>query len=281
MAIYYVNGEYLDEGSAKIPVSDLGIVRGLAVFDYLRTYEGHPFHLEDHLLRLKYSAQEIGLALPCSLKEIGEIVVTLLKKNGFKESSVKIILTGGSSCDGLMPEGKPSLMVLVSPLKAPPKSLYIAGIKAITTPLARPVPCAKTTHYISAIIALKKARDLGCLEAIYISSKGEILEGTTSNFFGVKNGKLITPAAGEILLGITREVILRLCPCEARPILYEELKELDEAFFTSSNREILPVVQIDGIKIGSGKVGPMTQDISRLFREYTNNNFNLKRSITA
>lgn len=268
-SVYYLNGAYLHEDDAKIHVTDLGILRGYGVFDYLRTYQGKPFHLRDHLLRLKYSADQIGLHLPASLEEIEKIVFVLLKKNGFKESSIKIVVTGGFSPDQMMPEQNSSLMVLVYSFKPFPDHFYKKGIKAISTPLIRVVPTAKTTHYVSAIMALKKAREQDAVEALYLNSKGEILEATTSNFFAIKDGKLMTPASDEILFGITREVILKLEPaCEVGPILYRDLREMDEAFIAASNKEIMPIIQVDGVKIGTGEVGPKTMKIMGQFQDY-------------
>jgi branched-chain amino acid aminotransferase len=268
-AIYYLNGAYLSEEDAKIHVTDLGVLRGFGVFDYLRTYAGKPFHLWDHLLRLKYSADQIGLHIPNSLEEIEKIIYTLLEKNGFKESGVKIVVTGGFSPDQMMPEQNSSLMVLIYPFKPFPDHFYEKGIKVISTPLARLIPSAKTTQYIPAIMAMKKARQQDAYEALYLNSKEEILEATTSNFFVIKDGKILTPASDEILFGITRAVILKLEPrCEIRPIFYRDLVEVDEAFLAASNKEIMPVVQVDGIKIGTGRVGPQTKKVIERFREY-------------
>lgn len=263
----YLNGAYLREEEAKIPVSDLGLLRGYGVFDYLRTYNGQPFRLWDHLLRLKSSAEQIGLHMPNTLEEIQQIVEELLEKNGFKESSIKIIVTGGISADQLLPEKKSSLIIMVYPFKPFPKEHYNKGIKVISTRNLRPFPAAKTTNYISAIFALQKAREKGAQDALYVNAQEQILETTTSNFFGFKDGVLITSASEEILMGITREVVLSLdlFPTEIRPILYSE--KLDEAFITSSNKEILPVVQIDEMIIGQGIVGKNTKLIMSAFQD--------------
>lgn len=263
----YLNGTYLRDEEAKIPVSDLGLVRGYGVFDYLRTYNGQPFRLWDHLLRLKSSAEQIGLHVPNTLEEIQKIVEELLEKNGYKESSIKIIVTGGISADQLLPEKKSSLIIMVYPFKAFPKEHYNKGIKIISTRNLRPFPAAKTTNYIAAIFALQQAREKGAQDALYVNAQEQILETTTSNFFGFKDGVLITSASDEILLGITREVVLSLAlfPIEIRPILYSE--KLDEAFITSSNKEIVPVVQIDEMIIGKGVVGENTKKVMSSFQD--------------
>lgn len=267
-SIYYLNGSYVREDEAKIPIVDLGVVRGYGIFDYLRTYKGVPFHLWEHLLRLKYSAEQIGLHLPNTLEEIEKIIAKLLRENNYPESSIKIVVTGGLSSDHMMPEKNSTLMILVYPFKPFPEEFYTQGIRAITTPLFRPVPFAKTTHYIPAIMALQKAREAGAQEALYLNAAREVLEATTSNFFGFKQGTLVTSASEEILYGITREVIIKVasCPIEIRPIRYEELPSFEEAFLSSSNREIMPISQIDEICF---KLGPNTKELKERFRKYT------------
>jgi branched-chain amino acid aminotransferase len=268
--MFFINGKIVAEEDAKIPILDLGVLRGYGVFDYLRTYNKRPFHLIDHLERLRFSAEEIGITLPYSLSEIEEIVELLLRKTDFPESSIKIIATGGSSSDFLMPEGKPSFFVHVYPFKGPAPSVYANGIRAITTPLTRPVPTVKTIHYIAAIMALQKGRKQKAEEALYVNQNREILEGTTCNFFGIKNGELITPSSEEILFGITRALVLRLAtmPVTIRPIREEELPELDEAFVTSSSKEIVPLVAIDQTTIGNGSQGPITKQLMESFSTY-------------
>jgi len=271
--MYYINGQFVPKEDAKISVLDLGLLRGLGVFDYLRTYGGRPFHLWDHLLRFRYSAEHIGLTLPQSLIEIEEIIQTLLKNDPFTESSLKIVLTGGVSPDQFFPQDKSSLIILAYPLVPPSPTFYSEGIKVVTTELGRSLPMSKTTQYASAIIALQRGKIHSAMEALYLNAHREILEGTTSNFFGFKNGILHTCCSEEVLIGITREVVRKLAkdhfPVELRPIRYDEIPLLEEAFITSSNREIMPVVEIDGVAIGSGKVGAKTKMLMELFHAYT------------
>ena len=269
----YLNGQFVKEAEAKISVLDLGLLRGFGVFDYLRTYHGRPFHLKEHLDRLSYSAHEIGLHLPYSLKEVESIILELLEKNGYAESSIKIILTGGVSPDHLLPQQESTLIILVYPLKPFPESCYVEGIKATTTTLSRSIPTSKTLQYTPAIIALQQAKAENAQEALYLNGNREILEATTSNFFVFKNGALCTPCSHEVLLGITREIVLRVVrdhfPVEIGPVLYGDIGAYEEAFITSSNKEVMPLVQIDGHRIGKGVVGPKTKRVMELFAAYT------------
>ncbi len=271
--MFYIDGSFLEEEQAKISILDLGLIRGYGVFDYMRTYKGRPFQLYDHLLRLRYSAEHVGLSLSRSFEEIETIIQTLLKNSGLEEAGIKILVTGGVSHDQLLPQNNPSLMIYVFPLKPLPKECYLNGIKTITTKLLRIVPQSKTLQYIPAIMALKKGLLTNAQEALYLNKNKEILEATTSNFFAFKNGVLITPESEEILLGITRAVMLKLAkehfPIEIRPVSITEWADFDEVFLTSSNKEVLPVIQIDDHVIRTGKVGKNTQFLMQLFAAYT------------
>ncbi|QZA59231.1 aminotransferase class IV [Candidatus Rhabdochlamydia porcellionis] len=269
-SIYYINGSYVPESEAKLSVFDLSILRGFGVFDYLRTYKKRPFHLWDHLERLNYSAENLGLKIPCSLAEIARIIDSLIELNHLEEAGIKIIVTGGISPDQFTPQAA-SLIVLVFALTKYPKRFYIKGVSAITTSLARSFPKLKTTQYIPAIVTLHANHE--AKEAIYLNQDRELLEATTSNFFCFKKNTLYTCNSDEILLGITREIILKLAaskfPIKFFPITYKELPTVDEAFITSSNKEIMPIVKIDHHPIGTGKVGIKTKELIQAFKKYT------------
>lgn len=270
--MYYVAGQYVKEEDAKISVLDLSILRGFGIFDYLRTYQGKPFHLTDHLLRLQYSAEHVGLTLPNSLQEIEEIVHKV--KSHLTEASIKILVTGGASPDQFTPHPQNTLIVFAYPLQPYPHHYYLDGVHVITTPLSRSLPTAKTTQYTPAIVALRKAH---AQEALYLNAQQEILEGTTSNFFAFKKGILHTNCSSEVLHGITQEIILRLAephyPIQFTPLHLNEIPELEEAFLTASNKEVMPVTHINQIPIANGSVGPKTQHLMSLFRTYTQSEF--------
>lgn len=270
--LFYLNGQFLPEDKAKISVTDLGLVRGYAVFDFLRTYNGRPFKLSEHLQRLKKSAEIIQLSLPWTIEELRKLVIATFQKNSLKDACIKIIITGGVSPNQILPVGQPTLAILVYPIVVYPKSFYRNGIKVITVAHHRVVPMAKTTDYADAVASLIKARKQQAIEALYTNEKKQILEATTSNFFAFKDNFLITPK-DDILLGITRQLVIELAAKEfkvkLRPIKYSEVKDIDEAFITATNKEVMPVVQINNQKVGNGKVGEKTKKVMRLFKEYT------------
>lgn len=271
-SICYLNGKYIPLAQACLPLNDLGIVRGFGVFDFLRTYNGVPFKLQEHVQRLQNSATLIGLSLPWSIAEIEEITKNTLTHNHLPEANIRIVVTGGASADFITPLGQPSLMVIVTPVSEYPKEYYKQGIKVITVPIERFIPKAKTLNYISAIGALHQAKLTNAVEALYVNSQGDVLEGTTTNFFVFRGSQLITPKEG-ILNGITRDVILELAKAKfeivEQSINYSQLNHDDEAFITSSTKEIMPVIHIDELQLAQGKPGENTQILMDLFYNYT------------
>lgn len=272
MGTYYVDGHYVDQAEAVLPVTDLIILRGFGVFDFLRTYNGHPFHLTAHVERLRNSAALIGLDCPWSTQFLSEVVHKTLQENGYPDANIRLLVTGGDSDDNISPGQHPRLLVMVDPLKNFPESWYRDGVKIITTRLNRFIPGAKSIDYIRAIITLRDAREAGAVESVYVSQNDQVLEGTTSNLFSVRDGAVITPS-DDILPGITREVLLDILKAEftmeVRPLSRQELLDSDEAFLASSTKEVVPVVQVDGQVIGDHRPGPTTRRIMEIFKNYT------------
>lgn len=275
--IYFVNDAFLPASQAKLAVSDLSVMRGYGVFDFLITYNHTPFRLDDHLNRLRRSLELIDLAPPKSMSQIKKLVGETLNKNrSSQEKAIRILVTGGESLapDFVKAKAKPGLIITIDPKHDYPPECYSHGIKVITFPHCRPLWKAKTLNYITAIQAQKQAKAAGAIEAVYVCNN-QLMEGTTSNFFTVIQGVLVTPRQG-ILPGITRKVVLELAKdlvkVEERPLGQDELPTIDEAFLTASNKEVMPVVQIDQQRIGQGKTvqpGPITQKIMTTFRRYT------------
>jgi len=193
-------------------------------------------------------------------------------KNQYPDKNIRIVVTGGISADGLTP-GKPSIAVLFTKAHAFPASFYTQGVNVRTYCYERSYPEVKSLNYLTAVIELQKAKKLGALEIVYTDRIGRILEGTTSNFFTVVNQKLLTPKDG-ILFGITRRVVLDLARKMHIPVLetdlfLSEIPLFDECFITASNKEIMPVVQIDDWKIGTGRVGAITKKLREAYRQMT------------
>jgi branched-chain amino acid aminotransferase len=269
-AWWYVGGLWVHPGDAKISINDIAVLRGYSVFESLRTYDRSPFHLDEHLTRLYRSAGLIEMTIPWSREYIIDVVREVIARNVYKHASIRLYITGGVSEDGILPSDPPALIVMITQLGERDMERFARGCKLITTKLQRISPEAKTANYISAVRALKEAVRGNAADALFVNQRGQVLEATRSNFFIFRGDTLITPRKG-ILIGITRTVVLELArgrfAVDERPILLEELALADEAFITSSSKEITPVVQIDDLVIGDGKPGPRTYELEQRFIE--------------
>ena len=262
MNIYYVDGKFVPADQAVIPVDDLAIIRGIGVFDLLRTYDGKPYFLKEHVARLLNSAKEINLDTLWTHDAICEIVRQTLARNEMDEANIRIIITGGSSSDFMTPNGRPRLLVLVTQLPMQPRWWITQGVKVITMKARRNIPDAKSLDYLQAAMALKKAQEQKAVEVIYVDEADNALEGATSNLFAFFGETLVTPGRG-ILSGVTRKVVLeaaqRYHPIEIRDLPISELLKAKEIFITGTNKGLVPVVQIDDALIGNGRPGKATR----------------------
>jgi len=269
-AWWYIGGQWVHPDKATISINDVAVLRGYSVFESLRTYDGRPFHLDLHLERLYRSARLIEMEIPWQSEQIAKIVREVIERNTYRHAAIRLLVTGGESADGILPIGEPLLLVLITPLNERDMQRFAQGCRLITTKLQRNTPEAKTANYIAAVRALKEAARRGATDALFVNEREHVLEATRSNFFIFREGTLITPRRG-ILVGITRNAVLELAPSmfaiEERPILLEELALADEAFITSSSKEITPVVQIDDRILGDGKPGRHTYQLEQLFIE--------------
>ena len=267
MKTAYVNGEYFK--TPTMSPFDLGFLRGSGVFEHFRTYQRHPAFLPKRLQRLQNSANAIGIPLSHTLKEIEDIVYHLIEHNDFIESTIRIIATKGITEDGLTPMQEGSLIILTKPLTPLPSHYYTKGIRAITATHNRMFPTVKTLNYVPALMFLDDARKKGAQEVLFCSADRYILEGTTCNFFAIKDNSLIT-APEHVLPGITRSILLEKCAdhfdIELRSLSLDEVSSIDEAFTTSSIKEIVPLVAIDDRQVGTGTPGPKTHQCRELFK---------------
>ncbi len=278
-----VDGRLVPPAEASVSVLDRGFLYGDAVFEVLRTYGRVPFALERHLERLAESARRALMALPVSLAELRREVETAISAANQRESLVRLMLTRGrAETLGLDLElaGAPLRVVLVMELAEPPAELYEAGIGAITFPTERVgdgtrAAGAKLVNYLVAVLALDEAKRKGAKEALVLDARGNVTEGCTSNVFVVRDGALVTPpeSAG-ILRGITRDTLLELASraslsVEERELRRDELFSADEAFISSSIREVVPVVSVDGHAIANGRPGPVTLRLLAEYRRFT------------
>ena len=265
--------------AAQVSVLDRGFLYGDSVFETLRTYGGVPFALDEHLARLADSAARVFIDLPVSVAALGLEVTRAVKESQLPECYVRLMVTRGTGGLGLDPglASGPLRVMLVSPLKAPPVEFYTRGIRVVCFETSRAGDAteaagAKIGNYLVAVLAHKKAAEAGASEALITDREGQVVEGATSNVFWVKDGVLHTPGldAG-ILSGITRAHLLRVAAEAGIPVRFsvptrDELVGADEVLISSSIREIVPVVQIDGDQVSNGAPGPVTARLLADFR---------------
>ncbi len=271
MNTYYVDGKFVPAQRAVIPIDDLAVLRGVGVFDLMRTHKGKPCFLKEHVERLQNSAAEIHLKINWTSEEIQQIILQTLDHNRhIDEANIRVIITGGSSSDFITSQ-KPRLIVLITQAPKIPTIWYEKGVKIITVYSQRDIPEAKSLSYIPATIALKKAKSQDAIEAIYMDKDGFVTEGTTSNLFAFINNELIT-AEHNVLKGITRKAILsmtdKIFPLKLSTLHINELLKADEVFITGTNKRVVPVIKVDDTVIGDGTPGKNTKKILKLLDEY-------------
>jgi branched-chain amino acid aminotransferase len=275
--ISYVNGRFVPTEEVAFPlVGDaVGTIRGFRIFTACKTVNGVVFRLDDHIKRLWDSAAQLGMELPHSQEALRLLVAETLDKNKSEpgERLIEIFYSGGpAAANGTSPTGPALVYVVVFSLKLPSSDWYDRGIVLATFPHQRLFPEIKLTFYVGAVLAHQTVvKDHNADMPLFVTEgkNPEVLEGSTFNFFVVKNGELVTPRAdGRILKGITRlsviESALRMglvVKEESVPMDYA----WDEAFIVSSTRNIVPVVRVDDKVIGSGLPGVVTQRLMGQF----------------
>ncbi len=267
----YINGKIIETNKAALPIMDIAILRGYAVFDVLRTYNGQPFLWDLHWGRLVRSAKALDIDIPISSAEALAITRKLHKKNILQESNIRILISGGISEDGFTKSNKASVVILVTPFHDLPKEFFTKGAKLLLHEHLRDEYRSKTTNYITSVKMKAECVKKGALEILYYH-QGKVLECATSNFFIVKNKVIITPK-DNILVGITRNLVIQLAKDNnfkilEKPILLKDIKKADEAFLTATNKDIVPITKIDSFKVGNGKVGTVTKQLMDLFEDY-------------
>ncbi len=276
MSVSFFNGNFVDTENILVSILDMGILRGYGVFEFVRTYSGIPFCLDDHLDRLKFSSDKVHLKLPYSKDEISSIVETLIKKNGGGEFYIRIVLTAGNARDHLLPGSNPTFAIIFD--RAPLMSEKInSSISLYSIPFQRQFHDIKSLQYMGASLCFQKAVEMGFQDALYLDDFQNILESTTSNFFGVIGNTIVTPC-DKVLPGITRKVVIELAKdaglkVEMRQLSYDELKHFSEAFITSSIKEIMPVSKIDNFDFSIK--GPVTTQLIALFTSLARKKVNL------
>ncbi len=277
MSIVYLNGEFVPLEDAKISVLDRGFLFADGVYEVIPAYGGYLLRLDEHLQRLQNSLDAIRLENPMSNDQWRELLEKLLEENPSEDQSIYLQVTRGVAAKrnhGFPDEVTQTVFAMVSELPHVDKEELRPGVSAITLDDIRWKSCdIKSVSLLGNILLRQQAHDRGAAEAILVN-EGKVTEGAASNVFIVKNAVIITPPTGPCLLpGITRDLILELAeqhkmPFEVRDVDEKELDEAEEIWLTSSTKEILPVVELDGKSVENGQAGPIWEKMIDIYQAY-------------
>ncbi|ASS87488.1 aminodeoxychorismate lyase [Geobacillus stearothermophilus] len=273
----YVNGEIVPYEEARVSAFDHGFLYGIGLFETFRTYEGHPFLLDDHLARLNRGLSELRIQKQVSRAEALGIIERLLRANGLQDAYVRFNVSAGVGGLGLSMEqySHPTVIVYMKPLppSAPPE-----GKEGVVLTTRRNSPEGderlKSHHYLNNIIGKWELGRRVDVEGIFLNRDGQVAEGIVSNIFWVKDGVVYTPAPSVgILNGVTRQFVIALLerlhiPIKEGAYPLSHLQEADEVFITNSLQEIVPLHRI-GRRSYSGKHGPVTCALQHHYRRFT------------
>jgi branched-chain amino acid aminotransferase len=257
--VVFFDGRFVAE--AAIPIDDPGYLRGEGVFATLRGYAGRCFEKDAHLTDLARGADALGIAVPLEHARLAALVDEAATRTGAADAWVRVTLTHGSR-----------LSILARPMDLPSDEDYAAGVAAVIVgPRRIPAECmdprVKHTSYAAQILARREAEARGAVEAIQLAIDGALAAGAMSNLFVVVGGELLTPSlASGCRDGVTRRALLRLADVREARLDPSILASADEAFFTSTRVECLPIATVDGRAVGTGRYLRATQ-LRRALRE--------------
>jgi branched-chain amino acid aminotransferase len=267
----WVNGRVTTPDEVRISPFDHGLLVGDGVFETLRVLDGVPFAWRRHLERLAFSARGLGVPVPDE-RALRAAADEVLAANGLRDARLRITVTGGPSPLGsARGEGPPTVVVAASPCIAPPDAVPV-----VVVPWPRnergAVAGLKTISYAENVRALAFAHTRGASEAMFANTVGNLCEATGSNVFVVDRDTVVTPpGSAGCLLGVTRALVLEVCaasgiPCEERDVPVERLHEVDEAFLTSTTRDVQAISAVDGRTLPRAP-GELTQRVAKAFAD--------------
>ena len=280
----YLSGKLVPKEEAVVSVYDHGLLYGDGVFEGIRVYGGKVFLEEEHIDRLYESALAIRLEIPMSPAEMIEAVRQTVSANDITDGYVRLVVTRGPGKLGIDPppaeEACPAVIIIADTISLYPQEYYDNGLDLVTASTIRNhsgalSPRVKSLNYLNNVLAKIEGKDAGTVEALMLNHKGEVAECTGDNIFIIKDGVLKTPPpeAG-ILEGLTRNAVIGLAEeagitVQQVPMVRHDIFVADECFLTGTAAEVIAVVSLDGRKIGTGKPGPITQDLLNRFRTLT------------
>jgi D-alanine transaminase len=272
----FLNGKFMPIEQATVPVLDRGFIFGDGVYELIPVYSRVPFRIDEHLARLERSLQEVRIRNPYSRERWREIIVQLIAQQPYEDQGVYFQVTRGvAKRDHAFPKGvEPTVFVMSNPLVNPPAELVEAGARAVTAPDFRWLRCdIKSISLIGNCLLRQLSADVGAVETILLRD-GQLTEASASNVFIVKGGVVRGPAKSNLILpGITYDVVIELArdagmPLDIGEVSERELRAADEIWVTSSSKEVLAIVDLDGKPVGEGRPGPAFRRIYQLYQDF-------------
>lgn len=277
MTIVYLNGRFMPIAEAKVPVMDRGFLFGDGAYEVIPVYSRRPFRLAEHLARLRHTLDGIRLADPLGETEWARLIGEIVARNDGEDQSVYLQITRGADTKrnhAFPAQVTPTVYIMSEPLVTPPQAQREAGIAAVSAPDVRWLRCdLKTVSLLANCLLRQQAVDAGCIETVLFRD-GFMTEGAASNIFAVKGGVLLAPPKDNLMLpGITYDVVLELAaahglPAEVRPVAEAEARGADELWMTSSTKEVLPIVRLDGRPVGGGVPGPVFAQMYAWYQDF-------------
>ncbi len=275
--VAHVDGQYVALRDARIPLVDRGFVRSDATYDVAHVWQGRFFRLDDHIDRFLWSMGELRMSLPISKKEMRHILEQCVALSGLRDAYVQMTCTRGVPPPGSRDPrecqnrfyafSQPFVWIGTPAQQRTGLAMVISQVQRIAS--AAIDTRVKNFHWLDLTMGIFEAYDRGALVAALPDAQGNVTEGAGFNLFGAKDGALFTPRRN-VFEGMTRRTVIELARqlgigCELADIPVQRLREADEIFITSTAGGVMPVTRLDGASVGNGEVGPLTQQLQRMY----------------
>jgi D-alanine transaminase len=272
----FLNGKLLAADQAHVSVLDRGFIFGDGVYELVPVYSRVAFRVDEHLARLERSLGEARIRNPYTRAQWRDLIYRLVDAQAFEDQSIYFQVTRGvAKRDHSFPkDAEPTVFMMANPLLTPAKETVQKGAAAVTAQDNRWLRCdIKSISLIGNCLLRQLSAEAGAAETILIRD-GKLTEASASNVFAVKRGVILSPPKSHLILpGITYDVVVELAranglPLELRDVSEAELRGADEIWVSSSSKEVLAIVALDGARVGDGRPGPLFERMYRLYQEF-------------
>jgi len=274
----YLNGRFVPADEASVSIYDAGLLHGVGLFETMRSYNGVVFRARQHMERLYRSAEMLEIKTPGPPEQLVAAMHELLRRNEIADARVRLTLTPGSVRPATAEQpSEPTVLITAVPIEPHPAQLYEKGVTVLVSPWKQskhdPTCGHKVLGYMARLLALRKAQELDCIEAVWFTTDNLLAEGSISNVFLVKDSRVLTPPLETpVLPGVTRAAVIQIAAANEidlveQPLTIHDLLGADEVFLTNTSMEVMPVCRIERHPVGDEKPGPVSRRLLQLFRD--------------